>query len=326
MKQSITATVTILASTLLAGCASQNTIDSATWQIDGSRLSPADTTLSIPGLGPCTDNPDRSLRLDSKQPVTVFVHGCFDSSGRFRSLAQVFAFHGQQTACFTYDDRASMMLSSRQLATALDKLAESMENKAVTVIGHSQGALIARKALVSARPDTTIDRELQLRLVTVSGPFAGIASANSCVNPLMRALTLGLVGPMCRIITGEKWSEITHTSEFIRQPGTLHPQVRDFLQIATDERGACRRSVNGECIETDDVFSLDEQRNPIIDVQPITRTMEVKAGHVEIVGDRQVAPDKLIAILQQEGIMNPTEVSRQKQLGSLLARLYDLLD
>ena len=219
-----------------------------------------------------------------------------------------------------------MMLSSRQLSSALEQLAQSLDNKAVTLIGHSQGALIARKAMISDRPDTTIDSELQLRLVTVSGPFAGIASANSCVDPLMRALTLGLVGPMCRIITGDKWSEITHTSDFIRQPGILHPQVRDYLQIVTDERGTCRRSVNGECIETDDVFSLDEQRNPIIDGHPITRIVEVKAGHVEIVGDSQVAPAKLIAILQQNGIMNPTESSRQEQLGSLLAELYDLAD
>ena len=287
---------------------------------------PADITLNIPGLGPCTDNPDRSIRLDSKQPLTLLVHGCFDSSARFRSLAQVFAFHGQQTACFTYDDRASMMLTSKQLSAALGELAQSLDSKAITLIGHSQGALIARKAMISDRPDTTIDSELQVRLVTVSGPFSGIASANACVDPLMRTLTLGLVGPMCRIITGEKWSEITHTSDFIRQPGILDPQVRDYLKIVTDERGACRRSVNGECVETDDVFSLDEQRNAIIEAHPVTRVVEVKAGHVEIVGDRQVAPAKLIAILQRDGIMNPTESSRQGQFGSLLAKLYDLAD
>jgi len=84
-----------------------------------------------------------------------------------------------------------------------------MDNKRVTVVGHSQGALIARKALVAERPDPIGNDDLKLRLVTVSGPFAGIAAANQCGNPLARVLTLGLLGPLCKIVTGDKWSEIT---------------------------------------------------------------------------------------------------------------------
>ena len=172
MKRFIFTVMPVAAIVWLASCANVGMIDPALQTIDTGKLPPANITLNISGLGPCTDNPDRSLQFNSRQPVTVLVHGCFGSSGRFRGLAQVLAFHGQQTACFTYNDRDSMMLSSAQLITALDQLAKQMENKHVTVIGHSQGALIARKAMVSNRPDPIRNADLQLRLVTLSGPFA----------------------------------------------------------------------------------------------------------------------------------------------------------
>jgi hypothetical protein len=313
------------ASWLLAGCAAAPVLHPDLQAIDTAGLPPADLALQIPGLGPCTDNPDRTLRLNADQPVNLLVHGCFGSSGRFRGLAQVLAFHGQQSACFTYNDRDSMMRSSSELVLALGALGQAMRNKQLTVIGHSQGALISRKALTSERPDP-VARDLQLRLVTVSGPFAGIASAEQCTHPVMQALTLGLVGPMCRLVTGEKWSEITARSPFILQPGRLHPQVSGYLKVMTDERGTCRR-VDGEgCAESDEIFTLAEQRHPDIDRDPLAQVLEVGAGHVEIVGDERVAPVKLIALLQRHGVLRPTVPQRRQALARLLARVYAVED
>ncbi len=307
---------------LLAGCATPGWFDRDPSDLDRGALPTPDVALRIPGLGPCTDNPDRTLHLDSRQPVAVLVHGCYGSSGLFRALAQVLAFHGQQSACFTYDDRDSMMVSSRQLITALDTLGGKMDNKSLTVIGHSQGALISRKALVSDRADAIANRDLQLRLVTVSGPFSGIASANQCGDPVTRKFTLGLIGPLCRLATGDKWNEITYTSDFILKPGRLHSQVQGHLKVVTDERGTCRRSESGQCLESDEVFSLREQRQPIVDADPLAKVEEVKAGHVEIVGDKREAPVKLIAVLQHNGILNATAPHRAADLDRLLARLY----
>lgn len=325
MKQWVSKTA-IATLALLAGCGNVGTINPELQTIDPGKLPAADVTLNIPGLGPCTDNPDRSLRLNSQQPINVLVHGCYGSSGLFRGLAQVLAFHGQQSACFSYNDRDSMMLSSAQVIAALEQLAQQMKNKQVNVIGHSQGALIARKSLVADRPDPIRNSDLRLRLVTVSGPFAGIASANQCGNPVTRALTLGLIAPLCKLVTGDKWSEITYNSKFILQPGLLHHQVRDHVKVVTDERGTCRRSENGACTESDDVFSLDEQRNASVDRDPIAKIVEVKAGHVEIIGDERVAPVKLISILQQSGILNPTEPERKANLNLLLTKLYGKTD
>ena len=309
----------------VTGCAAISK-DPALLTFDQSKLPPADISLSIPGLGPCTDNPDRTLHLNSQQPVTVLVHGCRGSTGNFRALAEVMAFHGQQTACFTYNDRASLMVSSAQLAASLDTLTGQTSNKEVTVIGHSQGALIARKALVAERPQPMRSSDAKLRLVTISGPFSGIASAQQCgkPTPLMMALTLGLVQPLCKIVSGDKWFEITSASDFIRQPGELLRLVQTHLKIDTDERGTCRRfNEAGVCTESDYVFSLDEQIHAPIDKTAGLKKVEVKAGHVEIVGDQRVAPRKLIAVLQQNGILNRTEEKRSAAFSRLLTRLYE---
>ena len=141
----ITTLFTLIA--LLGGCAMREAPDPAYFEIAPGQLPPADVTLNIPGLGPCTDNPDRSLQLDSSQPVNILVHGCFGSSGQFRGLAQVLAFHGQQSACFTYDDRAELTRSATELRRAINQLAEQTRAPQITVIGHSQGALITRKSL-----------------------------------------------------------------------------------------------------------------------------------------------------------------------------------
>ncbi len=321
MNRTACVVVTLATLAFLAGCATPVPSDPALQFIDQSKLPPANVSMTIPGLGPCTDSPDRTLKLASGEPLTVLVHGCFSSAGRFRGLAQVLAFHGQQSACFTYNDRDSLTKSTDELKVALAQLARKVPGAKVAVIGHSQGALIARKAMVAERQGAG-PSDAQLRLVTVSGPFAGIAAAKSCGNPVLHALSLGLVGPICQLVTGSKWSEITYSSPFITAPGELGSHVQDYLKVVTDERGTCRRVNNGSCAESDAIFSVAEQRNPVVDRDPRVKIIEVKAGHVEIVGDTRVAPAKLIAILQQNDIIRPTDPARAQQFGQLLGALY----
>ena len=288
--------------------------------LEPGRQSSPDITLNIPGLGPCTDNPDRSLRLDSSQPINVLVHGCFGSSGQFRGLAQVLAFHGQQSACFTYDDRAKLAQSGAELRSAIEQLAEQSHVPQVTVIGHSQGALIARKSLTEA----TRTPQVNLRLVTISGPFSGIESARTCGTDWLYPLTLGLVPLSCYLVTGPKWTDITYSSHFIREPGALTPQVANHLKIDTDERDTCRHEKDGRCAEDDNIFSLAEQRNSIVETDPRVKRVEVKAGHVEIVGDKRVAPTKLIAILQDQGVLRPTAPEHLSAFSMLLSQIYQV--
>jgi len=279
--------------------------------------------LSIAGLGPCTDELNQTLDLNLEQPVTVLVHGCRGSAGNFGALAEVFAFHGQQAVCFSYNDRDSLSVSSAHLSRALDSLSRQMKNPDITVIGHSQGGLLSRKALVSEHPQSGSNSALNFRLVTISAPFAGVSAASHCGSVLGRVLSLGLTVPICKIVTGDKWFEITRFSEFIQAPGTLSPQVRSYLKISTDELGSCRqRDGNGDCVEDDYVFSLSEQYLPAIDNAMGLTSREIKAGHVEIVGNAIEPPQKLIAILQQEGILAPTKPELHGELKKLLDKLY----
>lgn len=322
---------------LLGGCATREASDPAYFEIDAGRLPASDVTLSIPGLGPCTDNPDRRLRLNASQPVNVLVHGCFGSSGQFRGLAQVLAFHGQQSACFTYDDRAELTRSAADLRSVVNQLAVQTHSPRITLIGHSQGALVARKSLTQLAPTLPLllmqpvtpptllapkAGQGDLRLVTISGPFAGIAAAQTCGKAWLYPLTLGLLPATCYLATGPKWADITYSSPFILEPGALLPQVSHYLKIDTDERGSCRREKAGRCLEPDDVFSLAEQRSLRVETDARTDRVEARAGHVEIVGDKQVAPVKLITILQQQGVLRPTAPERLPAFSLLLARVY----
>ncbi len=294
--------------------------------IDQSRMPPPDLSVTIPGLGPCTDSPDHALHLNSQQPVMVLVHGCLGSAGRFRALAEVFAFSGQQAVCFSYNDRDSLMVSSAQLATALEELAGHLQRKDLTVIGHSQGGLIARKALVAERPQPFQALGAELELVTISAPFAGIEAASHCGSTLATIFSLGLTVPICKLAAGDKWYEITGASDFIRQPGDLLGQVKEHLKINTEESGSCRRvNADGNCAQSDYVFSLEEQHLPLVNAGTVATNVVVKAGHVEIVGDNRVAPFKLIATLQERGILKTPAPERTAAFGQMLTLLYQRL-
>lgn len=307
---------------LLSACAGPGALPGGELPLAAGRLPTPDVALAIPGLGPCTEQTDRTLHLNAAQPVTVLVHGCFGAAGKFRKLAQVLAYQGQQTACLSYDDRDSLMVSSGQLATALDRLASGMKNRRITVLGHSQGGLVARKALVEERPDR-LRSAAELRLVTVSAPFAGIKVAETCANPLLRVASLGLLDLTCWAISGDKWHEITAASTFIRQPGRLLPNVGQHLKIATDEAQTCRRlDEQGRCLKDDYVFSLAEQYYPPVDQAPGVRALDLKAGHAGVIGETGEVPEELIAILQREGVIRPTAPAQQAGFRRFLQVLY----
>jgi hypothetical protein len=306
---------------LIVGCVAREPVNVTFPKLEQTDLKPSDLIVNIPHLSSCTDNPDHVLHLKLRQPVTVLVHGCFGSSGQFRGLAQVLAFHGQQSVCFTYDDRASLTDVSKQLRRAIDLLTAQLMPPQITVMGHSQGALIAHKSLTTLQ-EMPPSPGTALRLVTISGPFGGIAAANTCGKRWLYPITLGLLPLACFAVTGAKWTDITSSSSFILEPGTLIPEVSGFLKIDTDERGSCRRKQEGRCVEKDEVFSLLEQHNVAVETDNRMHRIQVIAGHVEIVGDERIAPQKLISILQEQGAILPTAPEQRTAFNRLLVRIY----
>ena len=312
-----------LMSVFLFSCSSTNQIVEFKPLYNQNKLPKPDIEIEIPSLKSCTYTEDKSIRLNSTEPVVVIVHGCFSSAGRFRSLADVFAFHGQQAICFEYDDRDSLEKSSAELIDAVATLRENVKTNQISVIAHSQGGLIARRALIEERDNALNLENTDLSLISISAPYGGIQASSHCGSTTLAILSLGLTKPICKLITGDKYRDIHPNSNFIRSPGTLKPFVSKHIKIVTDEAGSCRRFSNeGRCLEDDYVFSVEEQYQNVVDAEKSLVDIVSKAGHVEIVGDENVPPTKLIEILQQHDIMNHTSVSDVDRLKRLLGAIY----
>lgn len=311
-----------LASTLFA-CSATSSYEKQIDSIYSNKLPEPSKSISIANLGPCTDSVDQTLKINPNHPITILVHGCNGSAGRFRSLAQLYAFHGQQTACYSYDDRDSLRDSADKLVIALQKLSAVTNNKNISVVGHSMGGLVARKAMEQNKLNHWENTDVNIKLITVSAPLSGIKAANSCSYASLNWLSFGVVPGICWGITGNNWYEITSRSSFINDLKPLLPFVERYLKVVTNEEGTCRKTTsNGECIESDYVFELSEQYQPIIDGYSQVTNVQVNAGHVEIVGYKDVAPRKLLAILQQQKMLSPTTAKRQSALELLFAKLY----
>jgi pimeloyl-ACP methyl ester carboxylesterase len=277
---------------------------------------------AVAGLSRCDGAAAAALRLDPDKPLVLIVHGCNASQGRFRSLAAVFEAHGQQTVCFNYDDRRRMDDVAGELAGAIRGLGPHMHGRELTVLGHSQGGLIARRALIDAKRDGSDDR-FDVRLVTVSSPFAGIDASSHCAMTALHVATLGVSAGLCAAIAGPKWREIPPRSEFMARPGSLAADVGEYVKVVTDERGTCRRpDGRGGCAEDDFVFTVPEQYNDRVDADARVRNVEVRAGHVEIVGDRDVPPRKLIEILQANRVLAATPPEKVAAIEALLVALF----
>ena len=276
----------------------------------------------VPGLYSCSVRGPGVVELDATRPLTVLVHGCRSSGERFKTLSQVFEARGQQTICFNYNDRDSINTSATQLAAALSSLQRRLEPQELTVLGHSQGGLIARRALQADLPRPLVTRDgFTYRLVTVSAPFSGINSSADCGKTWLHVLSLSVTVGVCLAVTGNKWTEIPPGSKFLKNPtplvGTRH------LQIVTDERESCRsRRADGSCAVDDFVFGFDEQESAVVSASAHLTNVRVRAGHAAVVGEDGAAPLKLIEVLEAQGVLAQTPVQAQGAVSEFLSRLY----
>jgi pimeloyl-ACP methyl ester carboxylesterase len=309
---------------VLAALIASNAACSTAVQQGPVRFGNASQEIVVPGLGACREQQSGALQLDPARPLVLLVHGCRASGAKFRTLAQVFEAHGQQTACFNYDDRDSLDVSSEQLRDAIEALALQSRNKDLTVLGHSQGGLVSRRALVMERPDGALKAHgLNLRLVTVSSPFGGIAASRHCGWLPLHVATFGVSAAICQLAAGNKWMEIHPDSRLVEHPGTLVPGVQGFLKIVTDERGTCfEKNASGGCRKSDFVFSMEEQRNAVMDADPREKSEVLPDGHSGVVGQNGIVPVKLIKVLQEQGVMAKTPADRRAELDRWLAALY----
>jgi pimeloyl-ACP methyl ester carboxylesterase len=274
----------------------------------------------VPGLYPCTEGGRGVIDLDPHKPLTLLVHGCSSSGARFKTLARVFEASGQQALCMNYNDRDSLNTSATQLAEALTFLQGRLDPQELTILGHSQGGLVARRALQADLPHPLQTRPgFTYRLVTVSTPFAGIRSSADCGKTWLHLLSLSVTVAVCLAVTGNKWTEIYPGSPFMRNPAPV--SVTRHLQVQADERDTCRTpGPDGRCRVDDFVFGLDEQASDVIARDAAWDTVTLKAGHAAVVGENGVPPRLLIETLQREGILLPAPLEKQGEVDALLER------
>lgn len=303
------ASAIFLTSFVLTGCSHWTYIEKETSAVSLQPERESDmnswqhANVEIDGLEKCTAFSKKTSISNKEQPIVILVHGLRGSAKSFSRLAQHLQSLGQQPFCFLYNDRDSLVSSSAKLAESIQLLVSQTGKKEIVVLGHSLGALVARRALVSEHWENSLDQQMHFKLITVSGPFGGISTASGCTSPTMKFLTLGLVIPLCKMVSGDKWAEITFRSEFIRYPGMLSRNVSIHLKIETDEEYGCLAYDEKICRTNDFVFSLDEQRNASIDSDQKVRVVMVKAGHVGVLGNEHIAPLQLVSTLEKNRIL-----------------------
>ena len=258
---------------------------------DGSRLRSPLEVETLAGLTRC-DGPG-TLRLEGGVSLTVLVHGNNAARDSFEPLAAELALRGDQVACYRWQQRGRLTTAATDLRAALAAL-DALGLPRIRVLGHSLGGLGARRALVSEEGDEPLDTPMEL--VTVSTPFAGVASARTCGKTWLRVLSLGAVAAICRRLTrGAKWRDIHPRASLITAPGPLGPWVTEHLHVITDEVGTCRRRAStGRCLQDDAVFRVEEQDGALV-ADPRLRIRTLSAGHGAVIGE----PAELAALLDR---------------------------
>ena len=192
---------------------------------------------------------------------------------------------------FRYDYRERMDRSADTLVRALRALRAEYSLQRLMVVGHSQGGLVARKAMTVGR-ELTLAGDVPIDLWTIASQFAGYGSAN-----------MTYLLPKANIF-GVKAShrDLRSWSRFIRHPGALGANVR-HVKVETRERGK-QRLENGRLV---DDCSAPRQERTEIDTDPrLAHWVALDLGHVGVLrDDAGRVPDALRAVLD-ERLRDPT--------------------
>jgi len=254
--------------------------------------------------------PDQ-LPLESSKPVVVLVHGINAGPEVFDVLARGLAQRGFQVVRFRYDYEDNLERSADRFVRAVRTLRNLCAPPSITVIAHSMGGLVARRAMTVGRPETLAEPAggLPIRLVTVASPFGGFSEAN-----LTRLWVVRILAAPFGVM--ESHANLGSRSSFICQPGSLGANV-SHVKAETEEEGKTRLDWRGRR-ERDTVARRRNQRNPIVDADARARVVHIDAGHVGVIEDHREVPQIFWDALEDSGMlardktaagMNPAEMN-----------------
>lgn len=219
--------------------------------------------------------------------IAVVVHGINPDHSDLDPLTRDLAGRGYAVVRFVYDDSERLHRSAARLRSALAGLRREANPRALQVVAHSMGGLVARRALTQdplpappESPEAAQGRVPALQggatLVTIASPFGGFGSAN------FARLDLGLGRPVYR--------DLGSGAKFIRQPGQLAPGVT-HVKVETDEADKVLPSG-----ASDDTVGQKSQTQSRVD-EEARIVYRVDRGHVGAVNQAGRLPGEVRGIL-----------------------------
>jgi pimeloyl-ACP methyl ester carboxylesterase len=237
-------------------------------------------------LGIGNDKPPSQLIPKTKghragDPVAIVVHGIMPVHAHLDAVIDYMSGRAQ-VYYFQYDDMQDLNATAQQLGEKVREVLEQYPTRSLTIVAHSMGGLVSRRACTVDHPSGLAALGIQLRLVTIASPFAGYTGADYA------RMDMGM--------GADSWQCMGATSKFVTQPGDLGPAVR-HSKIETNETGKTRRE-GGETLG-DDAASLDQQRQAVVDQQAAS-TQLLDKGHVAaLITEQRTLPAETREALDQ---------------------------
>lgn len=245
--------------------------------------------INIDHIGTCdgsnSGGVNQIMSIEQGWPIAILVHGVNARNGGFFEMSEAIIKRGITPLCFYYDDRDDLSNSAYILQTSITSLIALGRPEKILLIAHSMGGLVARKSVTESSSNINFNN-IDIELITASTPFGGIKSSRTCNSTFWKIASLGISSLICKMISGDKWDQLSPYADFIKYPGTLLPNVTRHDKIITDEQGFCLTwSKSGKCLTKDYAFSIKEQKNEVVDDEAVMIQTVVKSGHTKIITD-----------------------------------------
>lgn len=233
-----------------------------------------------------TDHPLTSdvVPFDATRPVVVLVHGWDPEPGQMDPLGVELGRRGYSVVRWHWDWLANMEKSAEAFARGMQQLIAEQRLPELRIFTHSQGSLIARRALTTERA-VTLAGSVPIRLISLAAPFGGFLSANGTYT-----MPWNIFG------IKESHRQLRSWSRFIRRPGTLGSNA-SHVKIDTNEPGKTR--INNGVVEDDSRLKPRNERQKVVDAA-VLRRYELQLGHAGPLRDDGRLRPELVAILDLE--------------------------
>ena len=241
---------------------------------------PADPSAPVPAPLPF------SAALPTGQGTVILVHGFNPTSSELDPLENELEHRGYKVVRFTYDYKQALEISADEFTQFVLRLSAETTGGNLTVIAHSMGGLVSRRAMTAGRRQSLAGTATPVKLITIASPFGGFASANAT-----------LLWPFNTFGINESFRSLGTMRDFIRTPGALGQNI-SHIKIETDEREKTRTQ-NGMTV-SDALVLPENQKNNAVDSDPgLKAKITLNAGHMGVLSTGSAVSGQLLEALDR---------------------------